>query len=42
VIEIEGRPVNRKGDAMDTLLKAFRAYIDDYVKANARDGATVL
>jgi branched-chain amino acid aminotransferase len=42
VIEIEGRPVNRKGDAMETLLKAFRAYIDDYVKANARDGATVL
>jgi len=42
VVEIEGRPVNRNGEAMETLLKAFRAYIDEYVKAHARDGATVL
>jgi branched-chain amino acid aminotransferase len=42
VAEIEGRAVNRKGNAMESLRSAFRGYIHAYVKTHAREGAPVL
>jgi branched-chain amino acid aminotransferase len=41
VAEIEGRAVNRKGNAMAALKSAFRAYIDGYVRTHAQEGAAV-
>jgi branched-chain amino acid aminotransferase len=35
VVQIEGKPMNRKGGALEPLLGALRAYIDNYVGARA-------
>jgi len=42
VAEIDGRVLNRKGQAMTALKTAFRSYIETYVKNHARDGAVAL
>ena len=41
VAEIDGRQVNRKGNARTALNAAFGGYIDSYVKAHAQEGAAV-
>ncbi len=41
VAEIEGRAVNRQGNAMAALKSTFRGYIDSYVRTHAREGAAV-
>ena len=42
VAQIDGRAVNRKGNAMAALKSAFRGYIDAYVKTHSQEGAAVL
>jgi branched-chain amino acid aminotransferase len=41
VTEIDGRAVNRKGNAMEALKSAFSAYIESYVRTHAVEGAAV-
>jgi branched-chain amino acid aminotransferase len=41
VTEIDGRAVNRRGNAMEKLKSAFRAYIAAYVRTHAQEGAPV-
>ncbi len=41
VTEIDGRAVNRKGNAMEALKTAFAGYIEAYVSAHAQQGAGV-
>ena len=42
VTEIDGRAVNRKGNAMEALKAAFADYIRNYVRSNAQEGAPAL